>query len=106
MLEAGIRQLESPALTGGLRDLLAPLVTLFAAAAVERDLSWYLTQEIVPAKVSCLRYVAAMLLLLAQGMWVFAFFLCLRLLQQVWEGTVMAAKKSYQPCNSGRILCV
>lgn len=51
VLESCIRQLESPSLSSGLRDLLAPLVTLFAAAAVERDLGWYLAQEVVPAKV-------------------------------------------------------
>ena len=38
-------------MSGGLRDLLAPLVTLFAAAAVERDLAWYMAQEVIPAKV-------------------------------------------------------
>jgi hypothetical protein len=38
-------------MTAGLRELLAPLVTLFAAAAVERELAWYMGQEVVPAKV-------------------------------------------------------
>jgi hypothetical protein len=53
VMEACVRQLESPSLSAGVRDLLAPLVTLFAAASVERELSWYLAQEVVPVKVSC-----------------------------------------------------
>lgn len=52
VMEACVRQLESPSLPAGVRDLLAPLVTLFAAASVERELSWYMGQEIVPARVS------------------------------------------------------
>lgn len=50
-MEACLRQLESPSLPTGVRDLLSPLVTLFAAACVERELSWYLTQEVVTPKV-------------------------------------------------------
>lgn len=46
-----MRQLESPALAPAVRELLAPLVTLFAAAAVERELAWFVCQELVPAKV-------------------------------------------------------
>jgi hypothetical protein len=51
-MEACVRQLDSPSLSAGVRDLLGPLVTLFAAASVERDLSWYMAQEVVPPKVS------------------------------------------------------
>jgi hypothetical protein len=51
VMEACVRQLESPSLPTGVRDLLAPLVTLFAASCVERELSWYLTQEVVTPKV-------------------------------------------------------
>jgi hypothetical protein len=51
VLEACLRCLEGPSMTPGLRELLAPLVTLFAAAAVERELAWYMGQEVVPAKV-------------------------------------------------------
>jgi acyl-CoA oxidase len=51
VLEACIRALEGPGMTPGLRELLAPLVALFAAAAVERELAWYMGQEVVPAKV-------------------------------------------------------
>uniref|UniRef100_A0A383WDA5 Acyl-coenzyme A oxidase n=1 Tax=Tetradesmus obliquus TaxID=3088 RepID=A0A383WDA5_TETOB len=51
VLEACLRCLEGPGMTPGLRELLAPLVALFAAAAVERELAWYLSQEVVPAKV-------------------------------------------------------
>lgn len=54
-----MRQLESPSLSAGVRDLLAPLVTLFAAASVERELSWYMAQEVVPVKVSTGRWAAA-----------------------------------------------
>jgi hypothetical protein len=49
-----VRQLESPSLPTGVRDLLSPLVTLFAASSVERELSWYLTQEVVTPKVGVL----------------------------------------------------
>lgn len=52
VMEACIRQLESPSLSSGVRDLLGPLVTLFAASCVERELSWYMGQEIVPPRVS------------------------------------------------------
>lgn len=52
VMEACVRQLESPSLAAGVRDLLGPLVTLFAAASVERELSWYIAQEVVPARVS------------------------------------------------------
>lgn len=52
VMEACVRQLETPSLSAGVRDLLAPLVTLFAAASVERELSWYMAQEVVPVKVS------------------------------------------------------
>jgi len=58
VLEACVRQLNCPSLPAGVRDLLAPLVTLYAAAAVEKDLSWFLTQEIVPAKVRKVAVVA------------------------------------------------
>ncbi|KAF6250062.1 hypothetical protein COO60DRAFT_1706247 [Scenedesmus sp. NREL 46B-D3] len=51
VLEACIRCLGGPGITSGLRELLAPLVTLFAAAAVERELAWYMGQEVVPTKV-------------------------------------------------------
>jgi hypothetical protein len=39
-------------MTAGLRELLAPLVALYAAASVERELTWYMGQEVVPARVS------------------------------------------------------
>jgi hypothetical protein len=58
VMEACVRQLESPSLPAGVRDLLAPLVTLFAAASVERELSWYMGQEIVPARVSRVSWLA------------------------------------------------
>lgn len=51
-MEACVRQLESPSLPANVRDLLAPLVTLFAASCVERELSWYLSMEVVPPRVS------------------------------------------------------
>lgn len=53
--EACVRQLECPSVSPGVRELLAPLVSLFAAAAVERDLAWFLGQEVVPPKVCALR---------------------------------------------------
>lgn len=46
-----MRQLESPSLPAGVRDLLAPQVALFAAASVERELPWYMAQEIIPPRV-------------------------------------------------------
>lgn len=52
VMEACVRQLDSPSLSAGVRDLLGPLVTLFAAASVERELSWYMAQEVVPPKVA------------------------------------------------------
>lgn len=52
VMEACIRQLDSASLAPGVRELLAPLVALFAAAAVERELSWYMCQELLPPKVT------------------------------------------------------
>eukprot|EP00879_Flechtneria_rotunda_P002191 GHRR01002377.1.p1 GENE.GHRR01002377.1~~GHRR01002377.1.p1 ORF type:complete len:601 (+),score=233.83 GHRR01002377.1:928-2730(+) len=51
VLEACVRQLQSPSLPPGVKELLVPLVTLYTAAAVERDLAWYLSQELLPPKV-------------------------------------------------------
>jgi hypothetical protein len=51
-MEACVRQLEGPALPPAVRELLAPLVALFAAAAVERELAWFMTQELLPPRVS------------------------------------------------------
>lgn len=51
VVEACVRQLESSSLPAGVRDLLAPQVALFAAASVERELPWYMAQEIIPPRV-------------------------------------------------------
>lgn len=65
VMEACLRQLACHSLAPAVKELLAPLVTLFAAAAVERELSWYLCQELIPAKVNVVLCFVLLLCLLS-----------------------------------------
>jgi hypothetical protein len=52
VMEACVRALDNPTLASGVHDLLLPQIHLFAARCVEADLSWFMSTETIPAKVS------------------------------------------------------
>lgn len=60
VLDSCVRVMEgaagAPSATAGVRELLAPVVALYAARCVEEDLGWFLSQEIIPARVSTARF--------------------------------------------------